>query len=85
MISGGIDSPVAGYMVAKRGMKLIAVHYYSYPFTSEHAKQKVISLCGRLAEYNGHTKLYIVPFTEIQQEIHKNCADDYMITIMRRL
>ncbi len=84
MISGGIDSPVAGYMIAKRGMKFIGVHYYSYPFTSEHAKQKVISLIEKLAKFNGETKLYIVPFTEIQQEIHKHCAEDYMITMMRR-
>lgn len=84
MLSGGIDSPVAGYMIARRGMKLVAIHFYSYPFTSEHAKQKVISLCEKLSMYNGDTKLYIIPFTEIQQQIHTHCAEDYMITLMRR-
>ena len=84
MMSGGIDSPVAGYMIAKRGMKIKAVHFHSYPFTSENAKQKVITLCEKLSKYNGKTELYVVPFTEIQKQIHYNCAEEYMITIMRR-
>lgn len=84
MLSGGIDSPVAGYLMSKRGMKIKAVHFYSYPYTSEYAKQKVISLCEKLAQYNGNTELFIVPFTEIQEQIIKNCAHDYTITIMRR-
>lgn len=84
MLSGGIDSPVAGYMLARRGMKLKAIHFYSYPYTSEHAKQKVITLCEKLSKFNGKTELFVIPFTEIQQEIHNNCAEDYMITLMRR-
>lgn len=84
MLSGGIDSPVAGYMMARRGMNLCAVHYHSHPYTSEHSRQKVITLAEKLAEYCGGIKLYVVPFTEIQQEIHKHCRAEYMITIMRR-
>jgi thiamine biosynthesis protein ThiI len=84
MLSGGIDSPVAGYLMGKRGMKIKAVHFYSYPYTSEYAKQKVISLCKKLSEYNGVTELFVVPFTEIQEQINKNCAHHYTITIMRR-
>ncbi len=84
LLSGGIDSPVAGYMLSRRGLKLDAIHFYSYPYTSELAKQKVITLCEKLAAYNGKTTLHVVPFTEIQEEIHKNCAPNYMITLMRR-
>ncbi|MBO7214646.1 MAG: tRNA 4-thiouridine(8) synthase ThiI [Clostridia bacterium] len=84
MISGGIDSPVAGYMMAKRGMKLDAVHFHSYPYTSEQAKEKVIELTKSVGEYTGGIKLHIVSFTEIQEEIHKNCKEEYMITLMRR-
>jgi thiamine biosynthesis protein ThiI len=84
LLSGGIDSPVAGYMLSRRGLKLDAIHFYSYPYTSELAKQKVITLCEKLSAYNGKTTLYVVPFTEIQEEIHKNCAQNYMITLMRR-
>lgn len=84
MLSGGIDSPVAGYLMGKRGMKIKALHFYSYPYTSEYAKQKVISLCEKLSLYNGKTELFIVPFTEIQQQINKNCASEYTITLMRR-
>ena len=84
MLSGGIDSPVAGYLMARRGMQVCAVHYHSYPYTSLHARQKVISLAQKLAPYLGGIKLYIVPFTEIQQSIHNSCRAEYMITIMRR-
>ncbi len=84
MISGGIDSPVAGYMMAKRGMKLDAIHFHSYPYTSEAAKEKVISLSKIVSDYSGGLRLYIVSFTEIQEEIHKNCKEEYMITLMRR-
>ena len=84
MISGGIDSPVAGYMMAKRGMKLEAVHFHSYPYTSEAAKEKVIDLSRQVAAYTGGMKLHIVSFTEIQEAIHKNCPEEYMITLMRR-
>jgi thiamine biosynthesis protein ThiI len=85
MLSGGIDSPVATYMMAKRGLKLSAVHFHSYPYTSEQAKQKVIRLAEILTQYTGNMDLYCVSFTKIQEEIHKNCKSDYMITIMRRI
>ena len=84
LLSGGIDSPVAGYMLARRGLKIKAIHFHSYPYTSELAKQKVITLCEKLSDYNGKTELFIVPFTKIQEQIHKNCSESYMITLMRR-
>ncbi len=84
MISGGIDSPVAGYMLAKRGMRLEAVHFHSYPYTSEAALDKVKSLAKMVSEYSGGLKLHIVKFTHIQEEIHEKCPDDLMITMMRR-
>ena len=84
MISGGIDSPVAGYMMAKRGMKLDAIHFHSYPYTSEMAKEKVVSLAKSVADYSGGLRLYIVSFTEIQEAIHEHCKEEYMITLMRR-
>ncbi len=84
MISGGIDSPVAGYMMAKRGMKLSAVHFHSYPYTSEYAKEKVVKLAKMVGEYTGGLKLYVVSFTKIQEAIHKYCKEEYMITLMRR-
>ena len=85
MLSGGIDSPVAGYMMAKRGMKISAVHFHSYPYTSELAKEKVINLAKILTKYNGPIKMHLVSFTKIQEEIHKNCDDSFMINIMRRI
>lgn len=85
LLSGGIDSPVAGYMIAKRGLSLVGLHFYSFPYTSEQAKQKVISLAKLLSPYCGHIKLYMCPFTKIQEEIHKNCSPEFMITIMRRI
>ena len=84
MISGGIDSPVAGYMMAKRGMMLEAIHFHSYPYTSELAKEKVVSLAKIVGDYSGGLRLHIVSFTEIQEEIHKRCKEEYMITLMRR-
>lgn len=84
MLSGGIDSPVAGYMMAKRGMKLAAVHFHSYPYTGEAAKEKVITLGKMISEYSAGMTLYIVKFTEIQEEIHKKCSEEFMITMMRR-
>lgn len=84
MISGGIDSPVAGFMLAKRGMRLEAVHFHSYPYTSDAALDKVKTLAGMVAEYSGGLKLHVVKFTHIQEEIHKKCPDDLMITMMRR-
>ncbi|NTW72529.1 MAG: tRNA 4-thiouridine(8) synthase ThiI [Eubacteriaceae bacterium] len=84
LISGGIDSPVAGYMIAKRGVELIGVHFYSYPYTSERAKEKVIRLMEIVARYSGMIKLYIVPFTDIQLEIGEKCNDKMSTLIMRR-
>jgi len=84
LISGGIDSPVAGWMVAKRGVKIEGVHFFSYPYTSEKAKEKVVRLCRTLAEYNLGMKLHIIPFTEIQLAINKNCPEEYLTIIMRR-
>lgn len=84
LISGGIDSPVAGYMMCKRGMKLDALHFHSFPYTGEAAKEKVKELTKKVAEYNGGMTLHVVSFTHIQEEIHKNCPEEFMITIMRR-
>lgn len=84
LLSGGIDSPVAGYMMCKRGMKLNCLHFHSYPYTNEAAKEKVIDLAKKIAEYNGGINLYVVSFTKIQEEIHKNCPEEFMITLMRR-
>ena len=85
LLSGGIDSPVAGYLIGKRGMKIEAIHFHSYPYTSEQAKDKVVQLANRLKSYLGEIKLHIVSFTKVQEEIHKNCLSEYMITIMRRI
>lgn len=85
LLSGGIDSPVAGYLMAKRGMTLEALHFHSYPYTSEQAKDKVIKLAKLLCEYVGEIKLHIVSFTRVQEEIHKRCKSEFMITIMRRI
>lgn len=85
LLSGGIDSPVAGYLMSKRGMPLQAIHFHSFPYTSELAKDKVITLAKIISEYTGNIKLHIVPFTKIQEEIHKNCRSEFMITLMRRI
>lgn len=84
LISGGIDSPVAGYMTAKRGMKLDCLHFHSFPYTGEAAKEKVIELTKKVGEYNGGVNLYVVSFTHIQEAIHKHCPEEFMITLMRR-
>ena len=84
LISGGIDSPVAGYMTCKRGMKLNCLHFHSFPYTGEAAKEKVIELTKKVGEYNGGINLYIVSFTHIQEAIHEHCPEEFMITIMRR-
>ncbi len=84
LISGGIDSPVAAYMMAKRGIKLTAVHFASPPYTSERAEQKVISLLERVGRYAGHMTLHIVPFTHIQEEIRRACPEEFFTLIMRR-
>jgi len=85
MLSGGIDSPVAGWMAMKRGVTIEAVHFHSFPFTSERAKQKVIDLCELLAGWGGKIRLHVVHFTEIQKAIRQNCREEYGITIMRRM
>lgn len=84
LISGGIDSPVAAYMMAKRGMKLELLHFHSYPYTSEAAKDKVIELSKLVSAYSCGVTLNIVSFTEIQEEIHAKLPEEYMITMMRR-
>lgn len=85
LISGGIDSPVAAYMMAKRGIRLTAVHFASPPYTGERAEQKVVKLLKKVALYSGDMKMYTVPFTEIQEAIRKKCSEDYFTLIMRRL
>ena len=85
LLSGGIDSPVAGYLMSKRGMPLQAIHFHSFPYTSELAKDKVKTLAKIISEYTGNIKMHIVPFTKIQEEIHKHCKPEYMITLMRRI
>ncbi len=84
LLSGGIDSPVAGWMIAKRGVRLTAVHYHSFPYTSDKAKEKVIDLCRLLTEYCGPIRLHVVPFTEIQQELYEKCPDGLLTILMRR-
>ena len=85
LLSGGIDSPVAGFMMAKRGMPIHAIHFHSYPYTSDDAKNKVIELAKILKNYTGEFKLHVISFTEIQENIHKCCNNEFMITIMRRI
>lgn len=84
LISGGIDSPVAGYMISKRGVELIAVHFHSYPYTSERARDKVIKLMEIVARYSGRVKLFVVPFTDLQLAIGEFCNERYSTLIMRR-
>ena len=85
LISGGIDSPVAGYMMAKRGLELIAVHFASPPYTSERAEQKVHSLLRQVSKYSGRIGLWVVPFTETQELIKDNCPEEIFTVIMRRM
>lgn len=85
MLSGGIDSPVAGFMSMKRGMEIEAVHFFSPPYTSERAKQKVIDLTKKLSELAGPIKLHIVPFTKIQEAVKKQIPENYSMTTNRRL
>lgn len=85
LLSGGIDSPVAGYLIAKRGLKLEALHFHSYPYTSDEAKDKVIALAKKLCDYVDEIKLHVVSFTKVQEAIHVHCRSEYMITIMRRI
>ena len=85
MLSGGIDSPVAGYLTLKRGVKLDCIYFEAIPHTSIEARNKVISLAKKLAKYTSEIKLHVVPFTEIQEAIYREAEDDYCITIMRRM
>lgn len=85
MLSGGIDSPVAGYLSLKRGVDLECLYFESPPHTSVEAKNKVLKLASIINEYSGNIKVNVVPFTKIQEEIYKNCPDSYIITIMRRM
>lgn len=84
LISGGIDSPVAGYMMAKRGMKIDCIHFHSYPYTNMQAREKVEELAKVLASYSCGTTLHVVKVTGIQEEIHKKCNGDFMVTLLRR-
>ncbi|CDG01298.1 Putative Probable tRNA sulfurtransferase [Clostridium chauvoei JF4335] len=84
MLSGGIDSPVAGYLMARRGVELNCIYYHSHPYTSERAKEKVKELAKILATYTEKVNLYIVPFTEIQMAIINGCPEDELTIIMRR-
>ncbi|MFB1050827.1 tRNA uracil 4-sulfurtransferase ThiI [Paraliobacillus sp. JSM ZJ581] len=85
LLSGGIDSPVAGYLMMRRGVKLEAVHFHSPPYTSEAAKQKVIDLAKQLTYYGNHIKVHVVPFTALQQKIHQKIPHGYSMTVMRRM
>ena len=85
LVSGGIDSPVAGYMMAKRGIHIAAIHYVSPPYTSDRAQLKVEQLCQKLTAYCGGVAFYCVPFTEIQEAIKDNCPEEFFTIIMRRL
>lgn len=84
LLSGGIDSPVSSYMIAKRGVELIPVHFFSYPYTSPEAKEKVLQLAHILTRYSGRMNVHVVPFTKIQEEIRKVCPEEYFTLIMRR-
>ncbi len=85
LLSGGIDSPVAGYMMAKRGVHISAVHFVSPPYTSDRALLKVEQLCQKMAAYCGDIHFYCVPFTKIQEELRRRCPEEYFTILMRRL
>ena len=84
LLSGGIDSPVSSYMIAKRGVALDMVHFFSYPYTSDEAKEKVIELARLLTAYCGRLTLHIVPFTAIQEELRRSCPEELFTVVMRR-
>ena len=84
LLSGGIDSPVAGYMIGKRGVSLEAIHFFSYPYTSDRAKDKVMKLAKIIGGYMGGIKVHIVPFTEIQLQIRDKCPEEHLTLVMRR-
>lgn len=85
LLSGGIDSPVAGWMIAKRGVTLDAVHFHSHPYTSDRAKEKVLDLAKIVSVYTGPIRVHVVPFTDIQLDIIEKCPKEYLTIIMRRL
>ncbi|MGN1001345.1 MAG: tRNA uracil 4-sulfurtransferase ThiI [Oscillospiraceae bacterium] len=85
LLSGGIDSPVSTYMIAKRGVRMMPVHFFSFPYTSEAAREKVLSLAKELTAYCGRLTVEIVPFTHIQEEIRDKCPEEYFTIIMRRM
>ena len=84
LLSGGIDSPVAAYMIAKRGVEIECVHFFSYPYTSQLAKDKVMELARLVSRYSGRMTVNVVPFTEIQEAIRDNCPEEFFTLIMRR-
>jgi thiamine biosynthesis protein ThiI len=84
LLSGGIDSPVASWMIAKRGIIVDMIHFYSYPYTSPEAKDKVLELARLLTPYTGKTCVYVVPFTKIQEELRRSCPEDLFTLLMRR-
>ena len=85
LISGGIDSPVAGWLTMKRGVQPVGLHFHSFPFTSERAKDKVVDLCRILTSYGRSFRLYVNHFTEIQKAIRKQCPEEFYVTLMRRM
>ena len=84
LLSGGIDSPVAGFMMAKRGVTLEALHFESFPYTSERAREKVLELARLLCEYTTHIKVHVISLTHIQEELVKSCDEDYFTLLLRR-
>lgn len=85
LLSGGIDSPVAGWMMAKRGLQLCAVYFHAHPYTTDRAKEKVLELAKRVSVYSGKMKVYVVPFTGIQLDIYEKCPHEQLTIIMRRI
>lgn len=85
MLSGGIDSPVAAYLMMKRGITVECIHYASPPYTSSQARKKVLDLARIVSQYQGHVRVHVIPFTETQLAIYKNCDESYAITLMRRM
>ena len=84
LLSGGIDSPVAGYMMAKRGVRIDAIHFESFPYTSERAREKVLELAQIVSEYAGDIYVHVVSLTHIQEELVKACQEDYFTLLLRR-
>ena len=85
LLSGGIDSPVAGWLAMKRGMAMEALHFHSFPFTSRRSQEKAVDLCRKLAAYGNEIKLHMISVTSIQKEINENCPKDYNIILLRRM